>query len=336
MPQSPTNQSAEHPDADATVDDVTDTDANADDATKTGATADDSAGDADALGQDRTSDSPSRSPRELRLAKLKRNGWIVAVLVTVWVLVLVWTSGILEHQDQSATLDIAPSVRFEDLCRKIVENEQQLLVERQREMPDLKEIQRLEDAVGKLHVTRFEVNDAMISQVIELSSIETLIIDKGILTDQSISVLTALPKLQHLRLRDSPITDEGLKTLAQCESLWYINLPHANCTSEGVAALAALPRLRQLRLGSPRLGNDVTRAIKTLESLRGLHLIGVAVTDEGLQTIASMPNLESLYLDDSAVTEAGWDWLFNNHSHLHVHVDQQHHDRDPKRHVHHD
>jgi hypothetical protein len=83
------------------------------------------------------------------------------------------------------------------------------------------------------------------------------------------------------------------------------------------------------------LGNEVTREIATLPSLRVIHLIGVPVTDEGLKTLAEMPYLESLYLDDCAVTEAGWDWLFREHPHLHVHVNQAHHDRDPKRHEHH-
>jgi len=32
------------------------------------------------------------------------------------------------------------------------------------------------------------------------------------------------------------------------------------------------------------------------------------------------------------VTDEGWDWLFQNKSHLHVHIDQKHHDRDPQKH----
>jgi hypothetical protein len=47
-----------------------------------------------------------------------------------------------------------------------------------------------------------------------------------------------------------------------------------------------------------------------------------------------MPNLQSLYLDDSLVTETGWEWLFEEVPNLHVHVNQQHHDRDPQAHQH--
>ena len=80
----------------------------------------------------------------------------------------------------------------------------------------------------------------------------------------------------------------------------------------------------------------MANALTQIRSLRGIHLIGVPITDEGLKKIAAMPYLESLYLDDSAVTEAGWAWLFREHPHLHVHIDQYHHDRDPKAHDHRD
>jgi hypothetical protein len=54
-----------------------------------------------------------------------------------------------------------------------------------------------------------------------------------------------------------------------------------------------------------------------------------------LKTLAAMKQLESLYLDDCAVTEAGWNWLFREHPDLHIHVDQNHLDRDPSAHKHH-
>lgn len=186
-----------------------------------------------------------------------------------------------------------------------------------------------------LHITDYRVEDGMLDQIADLDQLTTLILDKGVVSDRAIETIANLPNLQHLRLRLSPIGDPGMKRLAAVETLWYLNLPHAECTSRGVAELAALPRLRQLRLGSSKLNSDVTREIAKITSLRGIHLIGVPVTDDGLKHLASMKHLESLYLDDSAVTDAGWTWLFEEYPHLHVHVDQYHHDRDPKAHRHH-
>ena len=186
------------------------------------------------------------------------------------------------------------------------------------------------------HVAGFPVNDSMVSRIGELKTLDTLIIDEGVVTDNTIDLVAQLPKLRHLRMRLSPIGDAGLRQLTKCKELWFLNLPQSTCTAEGVASLKSLEKLRQLRLGSKELDNRVTNSVTQIRSLRGLHLIGVPINDEGLKKIAAMPYLESLYLDDSAVTEAGWAWLFREHPHLHVHIDQYHHDRDPKAHDHHD
>ena len=188
----------------------------------------------------------------------------------------------------------------------------------------------------RIHVQLFPVDDSFLIQTDaeKLANVETFITDAGLLTDESMEKLAAMPKLGHLRLRYSPITDEGLRALSKSSSIWLLNLPHARCTSEGVAHLKSMPRLRSLRLGSPQLSGDVARAIANIKTLRTIHLIGVPITDDGLRRIAAMPQLESLYLDDSAVTDVGWRWLFENHGHLHVHINQSHHDNDPHRHSH--
>ena len=193
-----------------------------------------------------------------------------------------------------------------------------------------------EKRLETLHLADSKVTDEMVARIADMDWLEAVIFDQGVLTDDSLTTLQQLPSLNHVRLRNSPITDEGFKTISQMQTLWYLNLPHADCTSTGVAHLQKLPQLRQLRLGSKRLGNDVTEQIAKMKGLRGVHLIGIPITDDGLEILAGMPHLESLYLDDSAVTEAGWERLFRDHPDLHVHVNQRHHDRDPKAHRHHD
>ncbi|WP_372720260.1 hypothetical protein [Novipirellula sp.] len=187
-----------------------------------------------------------------------------------------------------------------------------------------------------LQVDDFEITDSMLLQIKDHEKLETVIVDQGRITDEGIVHLPTLPNLQLVRLRYSPITDVGMATLAKCSSLWYVNLPHAQCTAKGVQLLKAIPELRQLRIASPKLGNEVTREIAAIESLRGVHLIDIPVTNDGLKSLASLPYLESLYLDNSLVTESGWRWLYTNYPQIHVHVNQKHHDYDPKAHAHHD
>ena len=174
----------------------------------------------------------------------------------------------------------------------------------------------------------------MVSRIGELKSLETLIIDEGIVTDDTIDLVAQLPKLRHLRLRLSPIGDAGLQQLTKCEQLWFLNLPHAECTAEGVAALKSLKKLRQIRLGSTELDNQVTNSLTQIRSLDSIHwrtCHGRGAEENSGDAISGV-----LVLDDSAVTEAGWEWLFREHPHLHVHIDQYHHDRDPQGHNHHD
>jgi len=180
--------------------------------------------------------------------------------------------------------------------------------------------------------TSIPVTDRDLLVLAQTPTVDTLICDAGELSDVAVESIASLPNLRHLRLRHSPISDDGFQALAAIKTLWFLNLPHSRCTAKGIASLAVLPDLRNLRLGSDLLGADAAGSLSLLHSLRSVHLIGVPFNDEGLRLIAALPELESIYLDDSSVTEDGWQWLFENYPDLHVHVDQQHHDRDPHRH----
>ncbi|OUX52115.1 MAG: hypothetical protein CBE43_01400 [Rhodopirellula sp. TMED283] len=254
----------------------------------------------------------TKAPKSRWLARERRRQTLLCLcFVTSLFVIAAWWYGYFQMSVVPSAQVDPPAVRFEKLYEANLQGDR-----------------------SKLHLEGFTVDDRMVLRIGELKSLKTLIIDEGTVTDETIDSIAKLPKLRQLRLRLSPIGDAGFQKLSSCESLWFLNLPHAACTSEGVASLKSLTKLRQLRLGSKNLDNEVANALTQIRSLRGIHLIGVPVTDEGLKKIAVMPYLESLYLDDSAVTEAGWAWLFREHPHLHVHIDQYHHDRDSKAHDH--
>jgi hypothetical protein len=75
----------------------------------------------------------------------------------------------------------------------------------------------------------------------------------------------------------------------------------------------------------------VARAIATLPGLTSLHLIDVAIGDDGLDALAKAQTLQNLYLDGAGVSDAAWKRYFEARPGVHVHVDQAHHDRDPRR-----
>jgi hypothetical protein len=112
-------------------------------------------------------------------------------------------------------------------------------------------------------------------------------------------------------------------------------VPQAACTAAGVRALASLAVLRSLRLGGPQLaGVEVCEAVASLPQLRSLHLIDVPIGDDGLAALQRLPGLWNLYLDGAGVSDEAWERYFQSCPRVHVHVDQAHHDRDPRGHLH--
>lgn len=165
-----------------------------------------------------------------------------------------------------------------------------------------------------------------------LAGLEELILHAGVADDARAGVLGTLPDIRRLVLRESPLSDVGFHALVACKTLRDLNVPQAACTAKGIRALAKLENLWSLRLGGPRLeGSAVGEAIAELVPLRSLHLIDVPLGDEGLAAIARLPILWNLYLDGAGVSDEAWAEYFQMHPDVHVHVDQAHHDRDPRR-----
>ncbi len=165
-----------------------------------------------------------------------------------------------------------------------------------------------------------------------LAGLRELVLQRGVAGDAEALILATLPDIERLVLRRSPVSDAGFAALAGCRSLSDLNVPQAACTTAGIESLAALPSLRNLRLGGPNLaGADVARAIAKLPALTSLHLVDVAIGDEGLEALKANATLRSLYLDGAGVSDAAWEQYCKDRPDVHVHVDQAHHDRDPRR-----
>jgi hypothetical protein len=184
-----------------------------------------------------------------------------------------------------------------------------------------------------IHVAARPVMGPEVHELGRLQGLQVLLLDDldNAISSEDCETLAKLPKLVHLRIRGGSIGDEGLAHLAALPNLKILNLPQSLVTDRGLKLLAKGPRLSQLRLGSPQITDDGLKPLPDFPALKQLHLIGAPITDEGLKTIAALPKLESLYLDGSRVTDAGLDRLFRARPDLHVHINQQHHDRDPHR-----
>jgi len=184
-------------------------------------------------------------------------------------------------------------------------------------------------------VAAVPLTDAEWESLRGLADLRELVLDQGTADDSRAEILATLTGLERLVLRESPLGDAGFVRLAECRELRDLNVPQAACTASGVRALTPLAALRSLRLGGPQLaGMEVCEAVASLPHLRSLHLIDVPIGDDGLTVLQRLPGLWNLYLDGAGVSDEAWEGYFQACPRVHVHIDQAHHDRDPRGHPH--
>ena len=184
-------------------------------------------------------------------------------------------------------------------------------------------------------VAAVPLTDAEWESLRGLTGLRELVLEQGRADDGRAEILATLTGLERLVLRESPLGDAGFQRIARCNAIRDLNVPQAACTADGVRALAPLAALRSLRLGGPQLaGPEVCEAVTSLHKLRSLHLIDVPIGDDGLAVLQRLPGLWNLYLDGAGVSDEAWERYFQACPRVHVHIDQAHHDRDPRGHLH--
>jgi hypothetical protein len=188
----------------------------------------------------------------------------------------------------------------------------------------------------RIQIEFTSITDDDLAALQGLEGLEVLLLDhpQNHLTAEGLRTLATLPNLMHLRVRGVAIDDEGAEAIAAVKSLKILNLPQSELTDAGIEKLKSLENLVQLRVGSSKLTDDGVGHLKDFPNLARVHLIDVPLSDRGLAVFEKMPKLESLYIDGGNASDAGYEKLFAAQPKLHVHVDQAHHDRDPRPHEH--
>jgi hypothetical protein len=187
-----------------------------------------------------------------------------------------------------------------------------------------------------IHVASWRVADDDVAQIGQATELRTLIIDQpeSRITAAGLKHLAGLPNFEHLRLRGPGVDDDALAQIAQLKALRFLNVPRGSFSDAGLAHLAGHARLELLRFGSPNVSDAGIKTLREMPALTQIHLIGVPLSDASLAELAKIEQLQSLYVDDIAFSESAWQALFDARPRLHVHVNQEHHDRDPHKHEH--
>jgi Leucine-rich repeat (LRR) protein len=189
--------------------------------------------------------------------------------------------------------------------------------------------------IERIQLDNTPLTNEDLASVAGLTNLRELLIDDphSRITAAGIQHLANLPKLTHLRIRGR-MDEATLAAIAKLTTLQVLNVPQTTCDDAALRHLESLPHLEQLRFGSPHITDAGMQTLRGLKALKRLHLIDVPITDVGLAKLAEIEQLESLYIDGSAITDAGLEALFRQRPGLHVHINQDHHDRDPHAHKH--
>jgi hypothetical protein len=176
-----------------------------------------------------------------------------------------------------------------------------------------------------------EVKNHQLTDVAHLKSLRILKLHKGVISDDGLQTLASLPELEQLVLRECAITDAGAEILATFPALKILNLPQSQIGPQGLTELSKIRNLELLRFGTREpLHSNALRSLSNAKRLRFLHFIGVPLTDDSLDPLAEIDTLESLYVDGAEFSDQAISDLLEKRPGLHLHLDQKHHDSDPK------
>ena len=148
-------------------------------------------------------------------------------------------------------------------------------------------------STGEKEFAGILISPSRIADPRKLFQIETLTFSVGAATDDTLKVLSSLPRLRHLELDDCPISDAGMASLGICHEIKSLSLRNTEITDAGVAQLMNLPELTDLSLTGTKITD---RAIDTLVCLRRLENLNIdcaALTDSAVRRLLELPNLRS-------------------------------------------
>lgn len=169
------------------------------------------------------------------------------------------------------------------------------------------------EVVGKLpHLTALKhrstaVTDAGLAGLADSQTLESLLIQDFVITNESGSHLAKLPKLSSLEVfRCQGFGSDGVLALANMPltRLTLRDLPDVG--DPGLAVLGKLPSLKRLYLHElASVGDAGLRQLAGAKQLEVLDIWSLPkMTDASIDVIAALPNLKELSIRETGVTEA--------------------------------
>jgi serine/threonine protein kinase len=143
-----------------------------------------------------------------------------------------------------------------------------------------------DDEVSRLTLHSFLVDDKTLEEIKNWRELQSLDVDKGDITDESIASLQTLPKLIDLSVEHTRLSPSGLRKL-QLRRFYRLNLSYVRYAKE------LLPTLRQSK------------------ALQRLVMEGTELTDGDMKSLSEFPALIDLDIKDNPISDKGLTYLLN-------------------------
>jgi hypothetical protein len=194
--------------------------------------------------------------------------------------------------------DNANTQPCDDLLRKVAKLpgvKSLLLKETQTTDEGLRQVGRMTE-LEELYIWEARsVTDAGVAHLAGLRNLRMVHINDSNLTDDSLVLLSSLPRIEELSLEQNHFSDEGLRRLQGRERLkrLYIGMGDSRITDAGLAHLLSFQKLELLDLQNSKVTVRGLEQLEGLANLKTLWLSGTGLVDAELQGLRdAMPNLK--------------------------------------------
>ncbi|TWU37855.1 Methicillin resistance mecR1 protein [Novipirellula aureliae] len=153
--------------------------------------------------------------------------------------------------------------------------------------------------------------DELLAMLQGQRSIRRLNLETANVSEDALSVLGSLDRLEYLSLYETGLTDAGLAHIASNTRLKELVLHGNNITDAGLRHLRGMQELRKLSINNTlsvksnmQIGDEGMKHLGQLRSLELLDLQKTDVTSKGLEQLADLPNVKMLLLAGAAIDDA--------------------------------
>lgn len=147
-----------------------------------------------------------------------------------------------------------------------------------------------------------EVENWTLAYVGWIASTQNLKLARSAITDQGLSLISPLTRLESLDLAHTAVGDEGIRHLRSIHCLTMLDCTETSVTNAALDVIVEFQDLERLLLSDTAVTDLGVATLSRLHNLRALALQRCQVTDACGEHLAALPSLEALDLRNTPLT----------------------------------